>query len=241
MSRAAKTPKLHTSPQIARTSQASYLPLVDRIEFILSCVLKIVLVLATVYAFVHSDYFHILSAIGALVASAMPAIIGRRWRLVLPVELDFFVTCFICAHLVLGELGGYYTRYWWFDMALHSISGFILGLVGFVWAYTLFYTHKIQAQAGFIVVFSISLAMAAGGTWEIFEYAMDHIFGFNMQKTGLDDTMEDLIVDLIASLVVGALGYLYLKTHRDGLIRRVLLHVENRAAQARKARASADS
>ena len=73
------------------------------------------------------------------------------------------------------------------------------------------------------------------------EYAMDHIFGFNMQKSGLDDTMQDLIVDLAASLVVGALGYLYLKTHRDGLIRRVLLHVENRAAQARKARASADS
>ena len=113
--------------------------------------------------------------------------------------------------------------------------------MGFVWAYTLFYTHKIQAQAWFIVAFSISLAMAVGGTWEIFEYSLDHIFGFNMQRSGLDDTMQDLIVDLAGSLVVGALGYLYLKTHRDGLIRRVLLHVEKRTAQGRKAKARKDS
>ena len=31
----------------------------------------------------------------------------------------------------------------------------------------------------------------------------------------LDDTMQDLIVDLAGSLVVGALGYLYLKTRKD--------------------------
>jgi hypothetical protein len=40
---------------------------------------------------------------------------------------------------------------------------------------------------------------------------MDSLFGLNMQKSGLRDTMWDLIVDALGALVVSILGYLYLK------------------------------
>jgi len=38
-----------------------------------------------------------------------------------------------------------------------------------------------------------------GALWEVFEFGMDQIFGMNMQKSGLVDTMGDLIVDAIGA------------------------------------------
>ena len=40
---------------------------------------------------------------------------------------------------------------------------------------------------------------------------MDQIFGLNMQKSGLHDTMSDLIVDSIGALIGAVAGYIYLK------------------------------
>ena len=37
--------------------------------------------------------------------------------------------------------------------------------------------------------------MTIGVIWEIFEFTMDHVFDLTMQKSGLPDTMTDLIVD----------------------------------------------
>ena len=41
-----------------------------------------------------------------------------------------------------------------------------------------------------------------GVIWEIFEFSLDYVIGLNMQKSGLVDTMGDLIVNSIGSLFV---------------------------------------
>ena len=55
---------------------------------------------------------------------------------------------------------------------------------------------------------------------------MDFSFGFNMQKSGLVDTMTDLMVDAAGGLVAAWLGYHYVKdgdSHiADRLVRRLL-------------------
>jgi hypothetical protein len=55
-----------------------------------------------------------------------------------------------------------------------------------------------------------------GVVWEIFEFAMDQTFGLNMQKSGLMDTMEDLIVDCIGAAVGCSVGFVYLKGFKGG-------------------------
>ena len=46
---------------------------------------------------------------------------------------------------------------------------------------------------------------------------MDWFFNFNMQKSGLVDTMTDLIVNTIGSLIAAVLGYFYVR-NGDSLI-----------------------
>jgi hypothetical protein len=195
----------------------------DRTEVIASYGLKAVLVVGAAYALILRDYFMIFSAFIAVIGSMIPAILHRQWRIVLPVELDLILTAFIAVHFILGELGAFYLKFWWFDLLLHDLGGFVIGIVGFVWSYMLFYTNKIKAHPWFIFVFTISLAMAAGAVWEIFEFSMDQLFGFNMQKSGLKDTMGDLIVCVVGSVFAGLLGYFYLKHDQGGLIRRLIV------------------
>ena len=44
-----------------------------------------------------------------------------------------------------------------------------------------------------------------------FEFAMDQLFGMNMQKSGLVDTMWDLIVDGFGALIISIAGWGFLK------------------------------
>ena len=60
-------------------------------------------------------------------------------------------------------------------------------------------------------MFSFCFAVAIGVLWEIFEFTMDNLFGLNMQKSGLLDTMSDLIIDSIGAFLVSVSGFVYMK------------------------------
>ncbi|MHA3914105.1 hypothetical protein [Halovulum sp. GXIMD14793] len=51
---------------------------------------------------------------------------------------------------------------------------------------------------------------------------MDQLFGLNMQKSGLVDTMQDLIVDTIGASIGAFGGYLYLKGSRGGRLTKMI-------------------
>jgi uncharacterized membrane protein YjdF len=76
-------------------------------------------------------------------------------------------------------------------------------------------------RPGFVAFFAFLFAVAIGALWEIFEFAMDALFGMNMQKpmlgdpSGLTDTMWDLIVDTLGALVISILGYRYVRIGKN--------------------------
>jgi len=52
---------------------------------------------------------------------------------------------------------------------------------------------------------------------------MDQVFGLNIQKSGLVDTMWDLIVDLISAAVLAILGWGCIKTREtDSFLERMI-------------------
>jgi len=71
---------------------------------------------------------------------------------------------------------------------------------------------ELHMRPAFVAFFAFIFAVGMGAMWEIFEFGMDQFFGLNMQKTGLVDTMWDLIVDTIGGGVIALLGYGYLMT-----------------------------
>ncbi len=162
---------------------------------------------------IEQQWMNVMLTASVLTLTALPALMQRRFNVSIPPEFELLAILFVFASLFLGEVRGYYLRFWWWDAVLHTGSGLLLGLTGFLLVYILNQTDRVEIhmKPGFVALFSFAFAMAAGGLWEIFEYAVDNVFGLNMQKSGLPDTMWDLIVDAFGALVFSVTGYLYLK------------------------------
>lgn len=162
---------------------------------------------------IEQQWMNVTLTAAVLTLTALPALMQRRFNVSIPPEFELLAILFVFASLFLGEVRGYYLRFWWWDVVLHTGSGLLLGLTGFLLVYILNQTDRvgIHMKPGFVALFSFAFAMAAGGLWEIFEFAIDNFFGLNMQKSGLQDTMWDLIVDAFGALVFSVTGYLYLK------------------------------
>lgn len=148
-----------------------------------------------------------------IIVTLLPLVLGRRFDVLIPPEFELFTVVFVYASLFLGEVHGYYIRYWWWDAVLHTGSGFLLGVLGFLLVYVLNERQDVSLhmRPRFVALFAFMFAVGMGALWEIFEFAMDQLFGMNMQKSGLVDTMWDLIVDTIGALVVAVLGWMYMR------------------------------
>lgn len=179
----------------------------------LSTSLQIILLMGLVFSIYERRWLIAFLVAGILILTLLPTALGKRFAVYIPPEFELLAILFIFATLFLGEVRGYYIKFWWWDVLLHAGSGFLLGIMGFLLVYILNQEEKIQLhmKPAFVALFSFTFAVAIGSIWEIFEYSMDSLFGVNMQKSGLVDTMWDLIVDAAGALVISVLGYWYMK------------------------------
>lgn len=181
--------------------------------------LQIVLSVGAVLALFQGQWLSGLVTFGVVVVTLLPVILGRRFRVFIPPEFEALAVVFIFASLFLGEVRGYYTRFWWWDVALHTASGFLLGILGFLLVHVLNEKEEVELhmKPAFVAFFAFVFAVGMGALWEIYEYGMDAIFGLDMQKemlgdpSGLTDTMWDLIVDTVGAVLIAVLGYGYLR------------------------------
>jgi len=151
--------------------------------------------------------------LGVVVVTFLPVMLGRRFQVQIPPEFESLAVVFIFASLFLGEVRGYYLRFWWWDVLLHTGSGFLMGILAFLLVHVLNEKKEIglHLTPRFVALFAFMFALGMGALWEILEFGVDAVFGLNMQKSGLVDTMWDLIVDTVGALVISILGWIYLR------------------------------
>lgn len=175
--------------------------------------LRISLALAFLIFLLRSDWSSAFYTFLIFILLILPSVIKERYNVHVPFELDLAIGGFTYLALFLGSLNGFYERFPLWDVVLHFQSGILLGLVGFVMVYILNgqKTGKLKLSPGFLSFFAFCFSLALGAVWEIFEFAMDHWFTFNMQETGLPDTMGDLMVNGIGAFIVVTIGYIWMR------------------------------
>lgn len=186
----------------------------------ITLLLQAILVVGVVLAALGGQWLSAVTTAAVVFVTLLPVILGRRFRVFIPPEFEVLAVIFVFATLFLGEVQGYYLRFWWWDVALHTASGFLLGILGFLLVYVLNEKEEVglDMKPVFVAFFAFVFAVGMGALWEIFEFGMDVLFGMDMQKemlgdpSGLTDTMWDLIVDTVGALVIASLGYGYLRT-----------------------------
>ena len=189
----------------------------------LTFVIQLLLAAGLVLFILRRNWENVFLTAGVILLTLTPALLYRRYRVVIPPEFQLTAAAFVFLSLFLGSALDFYYRFWWWDLVLHTASGFLLGIIGFVALFVLNQTDRVRPAMtpAFISFFGVTFAVTLGVVWEIFEFVMDSIWpALNMQsnETGVRDTMVDLIVDAIGAVVVGLMGYAYLKTGRYSFI-----------------------
>ncbi|MFQ5735542.1 MAG: hypothetical protein ACE5GY_01595 [Thermodesulfobacteriota bacterium] len=191
-----------------------------RISTGLSWLMKLLMIALLPIELFNGQYLFTLAIVAAVVLSLVPSAVQHNYNITLPFELDLLITLSIFMHTFMGEWLDFYQRLGVWDQILHLYGSAVVGLLAFVTVYTLHYTKRLRLTLPLIAFFSIAIAMAAGGIWEIGEFSVDKLFARHTQD-GLDDTMMDLIDDLIGGVVISALGLLYVKYSNIGARKRM--------------------
>ncbi|MEO8409838.1 MAG: hypothetical protein ABI478_04655 [Propionivibrio sp.] len=200
----------------------------DLVQKYVKVVLRATIVIGIALEVAEGLWMNAALATVILFSTFLPAIFARRINVHIPPEFEVLTIAFIFASLFLGETRDYYSKFWWWDIALHGTSGGLLGILGFLLVYVLNETPRIDLhmRPGFVALFAFCFALAVGAAWEVFEFAMDQLFNMNMQKpmlgdpSGLTDTMVDLIVDALGALLVAVAGYFYMARGNESIIDR---------------------
>ncbi len=142
-------------------------------------------------------------ALMTLAISFIPDLIRKKARIYITPGFRYVFLIFVFLAQFLGEIADLFNRVIWWDNMLHFISAFTITLIGYIASYLISDndgTYDLMS-IGAASLFALAFSVALGSLWEIFEYIVDVAFDFNMQKSGLVDTMEDLIFCVAGSFI----------------------------------------
>ena len=117
-----------------------------------------------------------------------------------------------------------YDSVWWYDIAMHTVVGYVAALLGLFLVCKLADVNKLRPAFVLLVCAAVSLAVAA--VWEIYEFVTDLLLAGNAQGapvqtvTGgfvvpVNDTMEDILCNTAGAAVFLVHYLLHVCTKKD--------------------------
>lgn len=161
----------------------------------------------------------ILKDASILITITLPYIIEKIFKTKISIIIKTTYIVFIFVAQFLGVTVELYNMIPWFDKFTHWLSGIITALLSL----SLLSKFKLYNKKNvlFNIIWMISITLAIASLWECFEYIANMLFGGDAQRvvtTGVNDTMQDIIVAFIGSLIVSLVYIFECKTDNKGII-----------------------
>lgn len=158
-----------------------------------------------------------------LIFSFGPSFLERKFKLDIPNYMKSVFLIFILAALLMGEVADFFVTVRWWDDMLHISSTVLVSIVGFSIINTAARNpDKNLVLSPFVIaLFVFCFSMTIEIIWELIEFAFDNLAtSSNMLRTinsvtlvpyvglrAVQDTMYDIILCAISSLVISVAGY----------------------------------
>lgn len=179
----------------------------NRSTFLVFSGMRVVVIIMMVLQFFNHNYENVFLCLLTLGLMLMPSILQVTFKVEFPSTLEIIILGFIFAAEILGEIQSFYIHFPYWDTILHTLNGFLCAAIGFSLVEILNRHKKVQFNMSpiFLAIVAFSFSMTIGVLWEFFEFGMDSIFGYDMQKdtvvhfissTYLDPTKQNLRVTI---------------------------------------------
>lgn len=176
----------------------------------LSRAMQVALVAILAVGLYRRDPGIVVNAAVALAATYLPAVLERDYQIPMNAGLTLWLTSAVFLHAfgtvgVPGVGASFYTSVWWWDHLTHALSASVVAAVGYTVVRALdLHSDAVSFPPRFVALFILLFVVAFGVFWEVIEFAVGR-FGF-LSQYGLDDTIHDLLFDVVGGLVVAAWG-----------------------------------
>lgn len=152
----------------------------------------------------------------------IPKILRKIFKIKITDAMELIYVIFMILAQFLGSVVNLYNNdtTWWYDLFTHFLSGVlttVLALVIMNWLGV--YKDK---NKWFNFIFMISFTLMIASLWEFAEFGTDTFLGMNVQhslETGVRDTMEDMLVAFLGSIIV---AITYLVEGSNGIIKKIV-------------------
>jgi len=189
-----------------------------RVHSLLGTALSWTMILAMIWvipaALWRGDWPLAIMAVIAVAVSLLPAVLQRNYRIVIPWFLEFLLVLQLHLHTFWDVWLRFYDSQWFWDKLLHLKGTMLVSFVGFLAAYAIHLSGKVRLTGPILGLFTVVFGNALGAWWEIVEFLVDKTLKKNTQY-GLDNTMIDLVNNLLGSLIAAGVGWAYLKFTTD--------------------------
>ena len=127
----------------------------------------------------------------------LPTIIERSLKINLPSALEITALVMVFCAEILGEIGSYYVKVKFWDTAMHTVSGFMFAAFGFCIVDLMNRSKNIRMELSpaTLAVVAFCFSMTIGVLWEFFEFGMDQIFHWDMQKDFFVNSIHTVALD----------------------------------------------
>ena len=149
-------------------------------------ILRFLVVICMILQIIRGDLNNALLCLLSLVLLFAPLFIQNKYEITLPDSLEISIYLFIFSAEILGEINNFYGIIPHWDTCLHTINGFLATAVGFSLVDLLNKNSKdINLSPFYLCLVAFCFSMTIGILWEFFEYGVDKLMKFDMQKDTL--------------------------------------------------------
>lgn len=168
----------------------------NKAKFIIYFLLRTLIILCLILQIIRKDFENVALCFLSLILLFLPFLIERRLKVDLPNTLEIIIMLFVFSAEILGEINNFYEIIPFWDTILHTLNGFVMAAIGF----SLFdilndKIKSIHLSPIFLCLFSFCFSMTIGIIWEFFEYGMDKIVNFDMQKDEYINKINTVTLD----------------------------------------------
>lgn len=176
-------------------------------SFIVYFVLRLFVIVTMILQFLNGNYENFFLCILTLILLIVPSLVQVTFKIELPTVLEILILIFIFSAEILGEIREYYLMFPMWDTILHTINGFLAAAIGFSMVDLLNRSDKtvFQLSPVFTAIVAFCFSMTIGVVWEFFEFGMDMVFGLDMQKDTVIQTIRSVTLNPAGRNVVTVL------------------------------------
>lgn len=169
-------------------------------------ILCLVAIISSLYIVVTKDneIGLILKDLSIVITITIPYILEKIFKIKIDNKIKFVYIFFIFLAHFIGVILEVYNKIYCYDKIVHFLSGVLTSYLSLL-ILSVFNKDKNKL---FNSIYMIIFTLAIAALWEMFEYTANIVFGGDAQKvilTGVNDTMQDIIVAFMGSILVSTL------------------------------------